>query len=226
MLLDGHFQIEHTARHRSGCFFNFNGTAGIWREDVIKAAGGWRGDTLTEDLDLSYRAQLLGAKFVYLVDESVPSELPMELDAFKCQQHRWTAGAIQVMRKLWRRILFAPLPLKVKYEAICHLGANLCYPMLLVAGLLLLPLAEILHNARTGEPGFFWLKLVDVFFTVGILSVLIFYVIAYRESRNTSWLTAMCEVPIALMVGVGLCLSNSLAALEGVELHGKSAGDT
>jgi len=134
VLLDGHFVIEHTARDRSGCFFNFNGTAGIWRKSTIAEAGGWQGDTLTEDLDLSYRAQLSGAKFVYLLDDEVPSELPGEVDAFKSQQHRWTKGAIQVLRKLHRQIWTSPLPRRVKVEAFFHFTAHFCYPLLLFAG--------------------------------------------------------------------------------------------
>ena len=95
IFLDGHFVIEHTARNRSGRFFNFNGTAGIWRRSCLEQAGGWQADTLTEDLDASYRAQLLGWRFVYLKDVSVPAEVPVDMNGFKTQQHRWTKGALQ-----------------------------------------------------------------------------------------------------------------------------------
>ena len=114
LLLDGHFVIEHAARNRAGCFFNFNGTAGVWRRAAIAAAGGWRHDTLTEDLDLSYRAQLAGWRFVYLPDLSVPAELPVDVGGFKSQQYRWAKGSIQTARKLLGRVLAAPLPLRVK----------------------------------------------------------------------------------------------------------------
>ena len=115
ILLDGHFLIEHTARNRGGCFFNFNGTAGIWRREAILLPGGWQHDTLTEDLDLSYRAQLAGWKFLYLPDLAVPSELPVDINGFKGQQYRWTKGSVQTGRKLLGRILRAPLPWKVKF---------------------------------------------------------------------------------------------------------------
>jgi cellulose synthase/poly-beta-1,6-N-acetylglucosamine synthase-like glycosyltransferase len=132
ILLDGHFVLEHGARNRSGRFFNFNGTAGIWRRDAIDSAGGWQHDTLTEDLDLSYRAQLLGWKFVFLPDVVSPAEVPVEMNAFKSQQHRWAKGSIQTCRKLLPQILQADLPPQVKAEAFFHLTANFNY-LLMVA---------------------------------------------------------------------------------------------
>ena len=124
ILLDGHFIIEHTARHRSGCFFNFNGTAGIWRRQCIEDAGGWSGETLTEDIDLSYRAQMAGWNFIYLEDVVAPAELPVDINALKSQQHRWAKGSIQVARKLLPGLLSGPYPFRVKMEAFFHLGAN------------------------------------------------------------------------------------------------------
>ncbi len=105
ILLDGHFVLEHGGRHRAGRFFNFNGTAGIWRRAAIEDAGGWQHDTLTEDLDLSYRAQLRGWRFVFVPDVIAPAEVPVEMNAFKSQQHRWAKGSIQTCRKLLPRIL-------------------------------------------------------------------------------------------------------------------------
>ncbi|MHC4473305.1 MAG: cellulose synthase family protein, partial [Planctomycetota bacterium] len=125
--LDGHFIIESTSRCRSGRFVNFNGTAGIWRKDAILTAGGWQHDTLTEDLDLSYRSQLEGWRFVYLLEEGTPAEVPAEMNAFKSQQHRWAKGTIQTMRKLLPRIWKARLPLLTKVEATFHLTNNLAY---------------------------------------------------------------------------------------------------
>src|SRR5918992_27974 len=110
ILLDGHFVLEHGSRNRGGCFFNFNGTAGIWRRAAITDAGGWHHDTLTEDLDLSYRAQLRGWQFVFLQDHVAPAELPVEMNAFKSQQHRWAKGSIQTFLKLMPRILHSNLP--------------------------------------------------------------------------------------------------------------------
>src|SRR6267142_5716959 len=117
ILLDGHFILEHGGRNRGGRFFNFNGTAGVWRRSAIADAGGWQHDTLTEDLDLSYRAQLRGWRFVFVSDVIAPAEVPVEMNAFKSQQHRWAKGSVQTCLKLLPRILRADLPLGVKVEA-------------------------------------------------------------------------------------------------------------
>ncbi|MCC7431076.1 glycosyltransferase family 2 protein, partial [bacterium] len=127
ILLDGHFVVEQTARNRSGSFFNFNGTAGIWRKTAIETSGGWQHDTLTEDLDLSYRAQLKGWKFIFLSEIITPAELPVDMNAFKSQQHRWAKGSIQTMKKLLPAILSSDLPFKVKFEAFFHLTNNVAY---------------------------------------------------------------------------------------------------
>src|SRR5713226_522878 len=132
ILLDGHFVLEHGARNRAGVFFNFNGTAGIWRRTAIDDAGGWQHDTLTEDLDLSYRAQLRGWKFVFVSDVIAPAEVPVEMNAFKSQQHRWAKGSIQTCRKLLPKILQADLPFAVKAEAFFHLTANFNYLLMSV----------------------------------------------------------------------------------------------
>ena len=133
ILLDGHFVIEHGARSRSGLFFNFNGTAGVWRRAAIEDAGGWEHDTLTEDTDLSYRAQLRGWQFRYLLDVECPSELPVEMNAFKTQQARWAKGLMQTAKKLLPRLLRADLPGAVKAEAFFHLTANVTYPLMVVS---------------------------------------------------------------------------------------------
>ncbi len=139
ILLDGHFVVEHAARHRSGCLFNFNGTAGIWRRAAIEEAGGWQHDTLTEDLDLSYRAQLRGWRFDYLGDLVVPAELPIDIDSFKSQQHRWAMGSIQTCRKLLAAVLAAPLSRRAKLEAFVHLTANGTYFLMVLLSLLIFP---------------------------------------------------------------------------------------
>ncbi|MGQ0506888.1 MAG: cellulose synthase family protein, partial [Myxococcaceae bacterium] len=144
IFLDGHFIIEHTARNRSGAFFNFNGTAGIWRRSTINDAGGWQHDTLTEDLDLSYRAQLKGWQFVFLPDVVSPAEVPVDMNAFKSQQHRWAKGSIQTARKLLPTILRSNLPTAVKREAFFHLTNNLAY-LLMVLLSLLMPLSMVLR---------------------------------------------------------------------------------
>ena len=139
ILLDGHFVMEHGARSRSGDFFNFNGTAGVWRRDVIDEAGGWQHDTLTEDTDLSYRAQLRGWHFVYLPDIECPSELPVEMNAFKAQQARWAKGLMQTAKKILPRMMRSNESTQVKTEAVFHLTANISYPFMIILSTLLLP---------------------------------------------------------------------------------------
>jgi len=146
ILLDGHFILEHGGRNRGGRFFNFNGTAGVWRRAVIADAGGWQHDTLTEDLDLSYRAQLRGWKFVFVSDVIAPAEVPVEMNSFKSQQHRWAKGSIQTCRKLLPRILRSNLPFGVKAEAFFHLSANFNYPLMCVLSVLIAPSMVIRYN--------------------------------------------------------------------------------
>src|SRR5258706_11925653 len=136
ILLDGHFMMEHCARNRSGRFFNFSGTAGIWRREAIDTAGGWQHDTLTEDLDLSFRSQLTKWRFLFLPGTVSPAELPVEMNGFKSQQHRWVKGGMQTTRKLLGRVLTADIPFFVKLEALVHLTANSCYLFMLMTALL------------------------------------------------------------------------------------------
>jgi cellulose synthase/poly-beta-1,6-N-acetylglucosamine synthase-like glycosyltransferase len=223
VLLDGHFQIEHTARHRSGFYFNFNGTAGIWRKSAIDNAGGWQGDTLTEDLDLSYRAQLAGSKFVYLCDVSIPAELPIEIDAFKSQQHRWTKGSVQVFRKLFFDIMSAPIRRDIKLEALLHLGANFCYPMLLMLGLLILPCLYVSHSSEpldqitSGTP--LLIVLYKLVFLSAFLSLFVFYGTAVIETKSLSRKSLWYTLPLALVMGIGLSVNNSLAVFEALIGH-------
>ena len=153
MLLDGHFLIEHAARHRSGCFFNFNGTAGIWRREAIDDAGGWQHDTLTEDLDLSYRAQL--ARLALRLPARAGGALRaagVDLGGFKSQQHRWAKGSIQTARKLLARILArAAAAGGVKLEAFVHLTANVSYLLMVLLALLIFP--AMLRAARPASSG-------------------------------------------------------------------------
>src|SRR6266853_1045454 len=168
--LDGHLLLEQTARSRSGRFFNFNGTAGLWRRTCIEEGGGWQHDTLTEDLDLSYRAQLGGWKFIFLSDVVTPAELPVDMNGFKSQQHRWTKGSIQTCKKLLPRIWHSRLPLPIKLEATGHLTSNFAY-------LLLACLCVLLHPS-TGAPEGGWLRtlLVDIpIFLAASVSVAVFY---------------------------------------------------
>ena len=150
LLLDGHFVLEHGGRHRGGCFFNFNGAAGIWRRAAIESAGGWQHDTLTEDLDLSYRAQLAGWRFVFLPDVVAPAELPVEMSAFKSQQHRWAKGSIQTCRKVLPAVLRADVPWRVKAEAFLHLTANFNYLLVLALCVLIVPASRRPHRDGRG----------------------------------------------------------------------------
>src|SRR6476620_11148910 len=176
MFLDGHLLLEQVARSRSGRFFNFNGTAGLWRKSCIEQSGGWQHDTLTEDLDLSYRAQLQGWRFVFLNDVVTPAELPVDMNGFKSQQHRWTKGSIQTCKKLLPAIWRSELPMPIKVEATGHLMSNFAY-------LLLAMLCVLLYPASGGPPvGWVRTLLVDIpIFLAASASVGLFYICAQRE---------------------------------------------
>jgi cellulose synthase/poly-beta-1,6-N-acetylglucosamine synthase-like glycosyltransferase len=213
MFLDGHLLLEQTARSRSGRFFNFNGTAGLWRKSCIREAGGWQHDTLTEDLDLSYRAQLAGWKFVFLTNVVTPAELPVDMNGFKSQQHRWTKGSIQTCKKLLPTIWRSRLPLVIKLEATGHLTSNFAY-------LLLACLCVLLHPATGGPQGWFRTFLIDVpIFLTASMSVAIFYICAQRELHPRSWMKEILLLPCLLALGVGLSLNNARAVLEAVFNH-------
>lgn len=212
ILLDGHFVIEHTARNRSDLFFNFNGTAGVWRRAAIQDAGGWAHDTVTEDLDLSYRAQLNGWRFVYLLDLVVPSEVPATMAAYKNQQHRWAKGSMQTARKLLFRLLRSPLPLRVRLEAASHLTMNLAYPLVLVVALLL-PWTLAARDLR--EPGALW-ALDLALFGVTMASNLSFYGLTLREVWPQGWRARLPRLLGTLVLGVGMALNQTLAVLEGL----------
>ena len=211
ILLDGHFVIEHTARNRSGRFFNFNGTAGMWRRTCLEDAGGWEHDTLTEDLDLSYRAQLRGWRFVYLRDLVVPAELPAEVHGFKSQQHRWAKGSVQTALKLAPRVSRSTVPNKIKLEAFAHLTANFCYPLLLLLSLLLWPSLWLrTHVLDAGS-----VTLFD-FATFGAASIAIalFYLVAERAADPVGWKRRILDLPVVLALGIGLAVNNTIAVFE------------
>jgi cellulose synthase/poly-beta-1,6-N-acetylglucosamine synthase-like glycosyltransferase len=209
ILLDGHFVLEHGGRNRAGRFFNFNGTAGIWRRAAIDQAGGWQHDTLTEDLDLSYRAQLRGWRFVFLSDVIAPAEVPVEMNAFKSQQHRWAKGSIQTCRKLLPDILAAPLKPSVKAEAFFHLTANFNYPLMCVLSVLMFPSMVIRYNM-----GWYEMLLIDVpLFFAATFSVCNFYMVCQREIHR-DWLTRVKYLPFLMSIGIGLSINNTRAVLE------------
>ena len=209
IMLDGHFVVEQTTRNRTGGFFNFNGTAGIWRRKAIAASGGWQHDTLTEDTDLSFRAQLMGWKFVYLLDEEAPAEIPVEINAFKAQQRRWAKGVMQVGIKLYPRIWRARLPLRVRLEMFFRLTGNISYPLMIVASFLQFPLLLVRYN----QP-FYHLMILDVpllFFAS--VSVFLFYGTAvwYLDKKRTP---RLLHLPLVMALGIGLAFSNARAVLE------------
>ena len=209
ILLDGHFVLEHGARNRAGCFFNFNGTAGIWRRAAIDDAGGWQHDTLTEDLDLSYRAQLKGWRFVFVSDVIAPAEVPVEMNAFKSQQHRWAKGSIQTCRKLLPQILRADIPLSVKAEAFFHLTANFNYPLMCVLSVLMFPSMVIRYNM-----GWYEMLLIDIpLFFAATFSVCNFYMVCQREIHS-DWRARIKYLPFLMSIGIGLCINNTRAVFE------------
>jgi cellulose synthase/poly-beta-1,6-N-acetylglucosamine synthase-like glycosyltransferase len=210
ILLDGHFVIEHGARHFSGRFFNFNGTAGMWRRAAIDDAGGWQHDTLTEDTDLSYRAQLKGWKFIYDPRITCPSELPVEMNAFKSQQARWAKGLIQVARKILPVVWRSEQPLFIKLEATFHLTANIAYPLMVLFSLILLP-AMIVRFYQ----GWFQMLYLDLpLFLAATCSVSTFYMVAQRALAPKGWLRSVKYVPFLMATGIGLALTNAKAVIE------------
>ena len=210
ILLDGHFVLEHSGRARSGVFFNFNGTAGVWRRAAIDEAGGWQHDTLTEDTDLSYRAQLRGWRFIYLQDVECPAELPVEMTAFKTQQARWAKGLIQTGKKILPRVLRSDAPLHTKIEAWYHLTANLSYPLMIVLSVLMLP-AMIIRFYQ----GWFQILFIDLpLFLASTFSISSFYLVSQRELFPKTWQRALLYLPLLMALGVGLTVTNTKAVIE------------
>jgi cellulose synthase/poly-beta-1,6-N-acetylglucosamine synthase-like glycosyltransferase len=210
ILLDGHFVLEHSGRARHNVFFNFNGTAGVWRRTAIDEAGGWEHDTLTEDTDLSYRAQLAGWKFVYLQDVECPAELPVEMTAFKTQQARWAKGLIQTSKKILPRVLRSKQPFRVKAEAWYHLTANMSYPLMIVLSVLLMP-AMIIRFYQ----GWFQMLYIDLpLFMASTFSISSFYLVSQRELFPKTWPRALLYLPFLMALGIGLTITNTRAVLE------------
>jgi cellulose synthase/poly-beta-1,6-N-acetylglucosamine synthase-like glycosyltransferase len=211
MMLDGHFVIEHIARNRSGRFFNFNGTAGIWRRASIVDAGGWQHDTLTEDMDLSFRAQLRGWRFVYVPQAIAPAEIPCEMNSFKGQQFRWAKGSAQTTKKLLMPVLRADIPLKVKIECVFHLTNNFAYLFLVVLAMLQLP--NMLLRRHMDEP---MLLLLDVpLFAATCMSIIVFYLTTHQALYGDLW-DAVKRLPLMMAVSIGLSINNARAVLEGL----------
>src|SRR6202521_1883704 len=210
ILLDGHFVLEHSERARSVVFFNFNGTAGVWRGKAIEEAGGWQHDTLTEDTDLSYRAQLKGWKFIYLQDVECPAELPVEMTAFKTQQARWAKGLVQTGKKILPRVLRSDAPVHTKIEAWYHLTANISYPLMIVLSVLMLP-AMIIRFYQ----GWFQMLFIDLpLFMASTFSISSFYLVSQKELFPKTWPRTFLYLPFLMALGIGLTLTNTRAVLE------------
>jgi len=209
--LDAHFLVEHAARMSGERYFNFNGTAGILRKSCVLEAGGWQSDTLTEDLDLSYRAQLRGWRFVFAREVGCPGELPVEMNAFKAQQHRWVKGSIQVARKLLPLIWRSNAPLGVKLEATFHLTINVPYVLVLLLSFIVYPVVIARYASRN-----LWFTVADsILLLAATVPVLLYFGYAQRESGN-DWRRRLRYMPFVLALGIGLAVNNTRAVFEGL----------
>ncbi len=209
IFLGQHFSIEHFIRFKKGLFFNFNGTAGVWRKEAIETSGGWQSDTVTEDLDLSYRAQMAGWKFIYLDNFSVPSELPVTISDFRNQQQRWAKGSIQTAKKILPNLLLMPLSFSVKREAVAHLMANLCWLSGFIATITLYP--AIIYRKNIGI-----YQIIHVDFPLFIFSgfAIFIYFLSYNriKIKKIDWLILFL-LPV---LTVGIAPSISLSVLKGI----------
>jgi cellulose synthase/poly-beta-1,6-N-acetylglucosamine synthase-like glycosyltransferase len=210
LALDGHFVIEQTVRNKAGFFINFNGTGGIWRKVCIEDAGNWHDDTLTEDLDLSYRAQLNGWRFVFLKDFTSPAELPAEINALKAQQFRWTKGAIETAKKVLPLVWKSKVPLRIKLQATFHLTNNLVFPFILLSAILNVPLVFI-KNSGSHEVYFAVMSL----FILAFISSFMFYLYSQKDIR-TDWRKKIVLFPLFMAGSMGLAVNNSRAVIEGL----------
>ncbi|MGD9732733.1 MAG: glycosyltransferase [Desulfamplus sp.] len=213
LMLSPHFEIEHKIRFSRHLFFNFNGTAGVWRREAIESAGGWQDDTVTEDLDLSYRAQLAGWKFLYLNDVVVPSELPVNLSDFRSQQERWSKGSIQTARKILPRLITSQLPLSIKIESIAHLMANFCWLLGFVITITLYPV--ILYRIGIGMYQVLWIDI--PLFCISAGAILTYYFVYSIVTRQTYTLTTLPVLPI---ISIGLAPCFALSVLKGAVQRG------
>ena len=210
MALDGHFVIEQAVRNRAGYFMNFNGTGGIWRKSAILDAGNWQSDTLTEDLDLSYRAQLRGWRFKYLDDFTSPAELPAEVNALKTQQFRWTKGAIETARKILPEVWKSNIPLRVKIHSTFHLTNNIVFPFILLAGILNVPLIFI--KQQGGHDLYFAMMSV---FVLAFIGSFLFYMLS-QKAVYPDWRRRLLLFPLFMAGSMGFAVNNSRAVFEGL----------
>ncbi len=211
LALDGHFVIEQQVRNKAGFFINFNGTAGIWRKICIEDAGNWQADTLTEDLDLSYRAQLKGWKFKFLNDVTSPAELPADINALKTQQFRWTKGAVETAVKLLPRVMKSDLSWKVKFECFIHLTSNIVFPFIILVALLNVPLV-IIKNTVVGVDVYYSLMSI---FVLASVSTFLFYTFG-QKAIHWDWQRRLMLFPVFLAGSMGFAVTNTKAVFEGL----------
>lgn len=211
--LDAHFSIEQSARNASDSFINFNGTCGIWRKSCIEDAGGWNFDTLTEDLDLSYRAQLKGWKFKYLEDVATPGELPVIMNAIKSQQYRWNKGGAETARKNFGKVFFSEMKWINKTHAFFHLFNSSVFVCLLLAALLSVPMLFI----KSQHPAIEWIFDLGIVFILGFLSITLFYWVSSNRFQDPQSSKSFFAIyPKFLIVSMGLSLHNGIAVMEGL----------
>lgn len=210
LALDGHFVIEQNIKNKAGLFINFNGTGGVWRRKCIEDAGSWNSDTLTEDLDLSYRAQLNGWRFVFLKDIVSPAELPSEINALKAQQFRWTKGAIETAKKILPQVWKSKVPLRVKIIATYHLTNNLVFPFILLSAILNVPLIYIKNSGS--HTAYFAILSMFVLATIGSF---LFYLYSQKDIR-TDWRKKIVLFPLFMAGSMGMAVNNSRAVFEGL----------
>jgi cellulose synthase/poly-beta-1,6-N-acetylglucosamine synthase-like glycosyltransferase len=210
LALDGHFVIEQSVRNKSGFFINFNGTGGVWRKNCIVDSGNWHADTLTEDLDLSYRAQLKGWRFVFLKDFTSPAELPSEINALKSQQFRWTKGAIETAKKILPLVWKADIPMRVKLQSTFHLTNNLAFPFILLAAILNVPLIFI----KNSGPHDVYFGIMSVF-VLAFVSSFMFYLYSQKDIR-TDWRKKIVLFPLFMAGSMGFAVNNTRAVFEGL----------
>ncbi|MFP4544874.1 MAG: cellulose synthase family protein [Candidatus Kapaibacterium sp.] len=211
LALDGHFVIEQQVRNKAGFFMNFNGTAGVWRKCCILDAGNWQPDTLTEDLDLSYRAQLKGWKFLFLNDVTSPAELPADINALKTQQFRWTKGAVETAIKMLPQVFKSKLPMSIKLECFMHLSSNIVFPFIILVAMLNVPLV-IIKNTVGGFDEFYSMMSI---FVLASISTFLFYTYA-QKAIHLDWRKRLLLYPVLLAGSMGFAVNNTKAVVEAI----------
>lgn len=210
--IDGHFMVEQAARNRNGLFMNFNGTAGLWRKEAIEDGGGWQWDTLTEDMDLSYRVQFAGWKTVFLSDLIVPGEIPEDISAFKSQQFRWAKGSVQTALKLLPQLWRMPIPFFKKLQSFFHLTHYLVHPLMLSLALFALP---VLLTCSV-NPGRIVFTLIAFILLFAMTAPSAIYVVSQRAAYPKTWFSRILCMPVLILIGVGVAVSNTRAVFEAV----------